>query len=57
MIEKLLPPDRSTDVRVSTGRVKPSHDGSCLDNTAVLTLRVNYDDLRRGDVSHTSGDS
>lgn len=57
MTEKLPLPDRSTDVRVSTGRVNAGQDGPCFDNTAVLTLRVNYDDLRWGDVSHTNSES
>lgn len=45
------------DVSVSTGREDAGQDGPCFDNTAVLTLRVNYADLRRGGVSHTNSES
>lgn len=44
-------------MRVSPGQVNASRDGSCFDNTAVLTLRVNYDDLRCGEVGHAGSES
>lgn len=55
MIEKLPLPGRKEreHARLSAGWVSGGQDASCFDNTAVLTLPVNYDDLQQGEVGHS----
>lgn len=41
---------KTENARLSAGGMSGGQDASCFDNTAVLTLPVNYDDLQQGEV-------